>query len=575
MDIQRLILFAALGLVSMMLVQNWQSYQAEKNPPVAMTQNTQNSGVPDTQNNGSSNINGSGTGTANNVPAATSSVGVPEIQTPDIAPVQQVTPAVGEQITVTTDLLDVKINTAGGSVSYAGLTQYPDKLDTPEMPVVLMQDNPQQRYLAESGLTGSETANLPNHHTAYTAQKLSYVLGDAESLEIPLNYTSPEGVRYTKIYTFKRNSYEIDVSYRIENNSASTWKGHFYGQLLRTEPDTGGRGGILTGQMPSFTGGAYYTTEEHYNKVKFSAMKDRDTDLPLETAEGWVAMLQHYFVGTWLPERDGSYRFYDQANKLVARPEYTLGFLDLDATSIAPGASAEMGSRLYIGPKERHRLDAQDVDRLALTVDFGWLTVIAEPLFWVMRKINSVVGNWGWTIILITILIKAMFLPLSAASYKSMAKMKKLSPRLKTLKERYGDDKQAFQQEMMKLYKAEKVNPAGGCLPILVQIPVFIALYWVLLESVELRQAPWAFWIADLSSKDPFYILPLLMGGSMLVQQLLNPAPMDPMQQKIMMALPVVFTVFFLSFPAGLVLYWVVNNTLSIAQQWMISRRYQ
>jgi YidC/Oxa1 family membrane protein insertase len=234
-----------------------------------------------------------------------------------------------------------------------------------------------------------------------------------------------------------------------------------------------------------------------------------------------------------------------------------------------------MGASLYIGPKERDRLDAEGVDKLALTVDFGWLTVIAEPLFWVMRKINSVVGNWGWTIILITILIKAMFLPLSAASYRSMAKMKKLSPRLKTLKERYGDDKQAFQQEMMKLYREEKVNPAGGCLPILVQIPVFIALYWVLLESVELRQAPWAFWIQDLSSKDPYFILPLLMGGSMLVQQLLNPAPMDPMQQKIMMALPVVFTVFFLSFPAGLVLYWVVNNTLSIAQQWMITRRYQ
>jgi len=566
MDIQRLILFVALGLVSMMLVQNWQTYQVEKNPPIAIEQSAVND-VPGTQGTSSTpNVS---------VPAATSSVGVPDIQTPASAAVEQLAPITGEQVEVFTDLLNVKINTAGGSISYAGLTQYPEQLDTPEMPVVLMQDNPQQRYLAESGLTGSETANLPNHHTLYSAQNLRYELGDAQSLEIPLSYTSPEGVAYTKIYTFKRDSYQIDVRYEIDNKSSSTWKGYFYGHLLRTEPDTGGSGGLLSGRMPSFTGGAYYTTEEHYNKVKFSDMQDKDTDLPMETAAGWIAMLQHYFVGTWLPEPEGNYRFYDQTNKRAVKPEHTLGFLDLDVTQIAPGASAVMGSSLYIGPKERNRLDAQDVERLALTVDFGWLTVIAEPLFWVMRKINSVVGNWGWTIILITILIKAMFLPLSAASYKSMAKMKKLSPRLKTLKERYGDDKQAFQQEMMKLYKSEKVNPAGGCLPILVQIPVFIALYWVLLESVELRQAPWAFWIADLSSKDPFYILPVLMGASMLVQQLLNPAPMDPMQQKIMMALPIVFTIFFLSFPAGLVLYWVVNNTLSIAQQWMISRRYQ
>jgi YidC/Oxa1 family membrane protein insertase len=565
MDIQRLILFVALGLVSMMLMQNWQAYQAEKNPPISIGQSA-DSGVPNAQNLPAGSID---------VPATSSNVGVPDIQTPDEAAIEQIAPAQGEQIEIFTDLLNVKINTAGGSVSYAGLTQYPDQLDTPDIPVVLMQDNQQQRYLAESGLTGSETANLPNHHTLYSAQKLRYELGDENVVEVPLSYTSPEGVVYTKVYIFKRDSYEIDVFYKVENNSSSPWKGYFYAHLLRTEPDDGGSGGLLTGRMPSFTGGAYYTTEEHYNKVKFSAMYKDSTDLPLETAAGWVAMLQHYFVGTWLPEPDGIYRFYDKVNKQAAKPEYTLGFLDQTATTIAPGASAELGSRLFIGPKERIRLDAQDVDRLALTVDFGWLTVIAEPLFWVMRKINSVVGNWGWTIILITILIKAMFLPLSAASYKSMAKMKKLSPRLKTLKERYGDDKQAFQQEMMKLYKTEKVNPAGGCLPILVQIPVFIALYWVLLESVELRQAPWAFWIQDLSSRDPYYILPLLMGGSMLVQQLLNPAPMDPMQQKIMMALPVVFTVFFLSFPAGLVLYWVVNNTLSIAQQWIISRRYQ
>ena len=568
MDIQRLILFVALGLVSMMLVQNWQTYQAENYPPSAMV-----------QNNGHDVPVAPATGSTSNAPlpgpAVGSSVGVPDLQNSQAVLIQPATRVKGELIEVNTDLLNVKIDTLGGSIFYAGLSEYPEELNVPNQPVVLMQDNGAERYLAESGLTGSITPNLPNHHTQYSAQKLHYDLGAGASLEVPLRFTSPEGVVYTKVYTFNRDSYHVKVEYQIENNSASPWVGNFYGQLLRTEPNTDGERSFLTGGMPSFTGGVYYTPEERYNKVKFSSMKDGDTEFPLDSPAGWIGMLQHYFVGVWLPDVDGNYRFYNQSNTRAAQPEYTLGFLDLNATTIASGARGELGSALYIGPKERHRLDAEDADKLALTVDFGWLTVIAEPLFWVMRKINSVVGNWGWTIILITILIKAMFLPLSAASYKSMAKMKKLAPRLKTLKERYGDDKQAFQQEMMKLYREEKVNPAGGCLPILVQIPVFIALYWVLLESVELRQAPWAFWIADLSSKDPFYILPLLMGASMLIQQLLNPAPMDPMQQKIMLALPVVFTVFFLSFPAGLVLYWVVNNTLSIAQQWMISRRYQ
>lgn len=553
MDIQRLLLFAALGLTTMLLLQNWQVYQAEKNPQPEVVQNT---------------------GTEN-VPATPSDATVPEVQTPGTPPVEKPAPAAGEQIKVRTDLLDIRINTLGGSLAYAGLNEYPIKLAVPDNPMVLMQDNPAERYLAESGLTGAQTENMPNHHTQYTAKKLSYELGDGNTLEIPLSYTDPSGVKFTKIYRFKRDSYRVEVSYRVDNQSSEPWTGHFYGHLLRTEPSSTGGGSLLTGQMPSFTGGAFYTPEEHYNKVSFSDIAEYDTELPIDTDSGWIAMLQHYFVSTWMPDSEGKYRFYSQTSTQALNPEYTLGFLDLVPVTVAPGESAELGAALFVGPKERDRLDAQGVDKLALTVDFGWLTIIAEPLFWVMRKINNIVGNWGWTIILITILIKAVFLPLSAASYKSMAKMKKLSPRLKTLKERYGDDKQTFQQEMMKLYREEKVNPAGGCLPILVQIPVFIALYWVLLESVELRQAPWAFWIQDLSSKDPYYILPLLMGGSMLVQQLLNPAPMDPMQQKIMYALPVVFTIFFLSFPSGLVLYWVVNNVLSIAQQWVISRRYQ
>jgi len=568
MDIQRLILFIALGLVSMMLLQNWQVYQADKIPPaISAGQGTVPTDVPGVP------VANSVPGTSGNEAAINTTQGVPSIAAPANVPTSETTVAKGELITITTDVLTVKIDTLGGSVSYAGLNQYPVAIDSEE-PVVLLQDTADERYLAESGLAGSVTPDLPNHHTQYTAKSLSYELGDAEQLDVPLSYTGPNGIEYTKIYSFKRDSYNIGVRYQVVNNSDQTWSGNFYGQLLRTEPTSNTGGGLLSGRMPSFTGGAYYTSENKYNKVKFSNMGSKDGDLPVEDASGWVAMLQHYFVGAWLPSDAGKYRFYDQSSIQLAKPEYKLGFLDLSPTTIAPGATGELGSSLYIGPKERDRLDAQVSENLRLTVDFGWLTVIAEPLFWVMRKINSVVGNWGWTIILITMLIKTMFLPLSAASYKSMAKMKRLSPRLKTLKERYGDDKQKFQGEMMKLYREEKVNPAGGCLPIIVQIPVFIALYWVLLESVELRQAPWAFWIQDLSIKDPLYILPILMGGSMLVQQLLNPAPMDPMQQKIMMALPVVFTVFFLSFPAGLVLYWVVNNTLSITQQWLISKRY-
>jgi len=564
MDIQRLILFVALGLVSMLLLQNWQAYQADKNPVAAIEQNIQ-TGVPGV----------STPSVAANKDIPTPTAGVPSVSAPANIPVSEATTAKGDLVHVKTDLLDIKIDTLGGSLTYAGLNEYPIDLETPDIPVVLLQNTAEERYLAESGLTGAVGSTLPNHHSQFQAKSLNYDMADADTLEVPLYFTDPSGVEYTKIYTFKRDSYEIGVRFKINNKSSSTWNGNFYGHLLRTEPNKNKSKGILSGRMPSFTGAAYYTPEDLYNKLKFSKMGDKDSELPLESGGGWIAMLQHYFVGAWLPTKDGKYRFYDQSDTRLAKPEYKLGFLDLNGAQIAPGQSAELGADFYIGPKERDRLDAQPVDDLRLTVDFGWLTVIAEPLFWVMRKINALVGNWGWTIILITILIKAMFLPLSAASYKSMAKMKKLSPRLKTLKERYGDDKQKFQGEMMKLYKQEKVNPAGGCLPILVQIPVFISLYWVLLESVELRQAPWAFWIHDISIQDPYFILPVLMGATMLLQQLLNPAPMDPMQQKIMLALPVVFTIFFLSFPAGLVLYWVVNNSLSISQQWLITRRYQ
>ena len=326
------------------------------------------------------------------------------------------------------------------------------------------------------------------------------------------------------------------------------------------------------GRLPSYKGGAIYTPDEKYDKIKFGHM--RDGDLSRATTTGWVAMLQHYFVGAFLLPEQSSYELYSSVTQRNSQPRYHLGFKHAKPVVVGTGSKAVVGARLYVGPKEQQRM-REAGQKFELTVDYGWFTPLSSPLFWLMTYINKVFQNWGVSILLLTFIVKLVFFPLSAASYKSMARMKKLGPRMKTLKERYGDDKQKFQQEMMAIYKKEKVNPLGGCLPILIQIPVFIALYWVLLESVELRQAPFALWIRDLSIPDPFYVLPILMGASMFGQQLLNPTPPDPIQAKIMMALPVVFTVFFLWFPAGLVLYWLANNVLSITQQWLITRKIE
>lgn len=575
MDTRRIILFISFAFVTMILLQKWQQYQYEKNPPplaealsvpASPTPSATTDEVPPTpslptlnggDSNGNSNGNFTGNSTGNSTGVASAT-------------------ATSMLINISTDLVQARINTLGGGIEYLGLSAHPLALSRPDNPVVLMQNNAQERYISQSGITG-DSPNLPNHNTQYTARQTDYVLGDADSsLVIDLNWTSPQGVDYVKTYTFNRDSYRAEVVFSIANNSAADWSGYFYGQLQRTDPEHSSGGNILTRPLPSFTGGAYYTPEEHYSKVSFSDMKDEP--LRFEAESGWVGMLQHYFVSAWLPMKKQKIQIFanSSANNSngVTRESYKIGFLGLAPLQLTPGQSGTLGAALYAGPKEQTRLDKQGAEGLKLTVDYGWLTIIAQPLFWVMSKLYDLFSNWGWTIVGVTLLIKLVFLPLSAKSYKSMAKMKKLAPRLKTLKERHGDDKQKYQQAMMELYKTEKINPASGCLPILIQIPVFIALYWVLLESVEMRQAPWALWIADLSSKDPYYILPLLMGGSMLVQQLLNPAPMEPMQQKIMLALPVVFTLFFLSFPAGLVLYWVVNNVLSILQQWLISRRY-
>jgi YidC/Oxa1 family membrane protein insertase len=392
----------------------------------------------------------------------------------------------------------------------------------------------------------------------------------ADRVEAILRWQSPDGVGYRKVYTFYRNSYYIDIRYEIDNATATAWQGFLYNQILRTKVEQKSSGLGFFGRLPSYTGGVIYTPEDKYQKIDFDDMYDEN--LARNTPSGWVAMLQHYFVGALLPRGSSAYEFYSTVTARDSQPHYHIGYKSVEPTVVPAGRQGSLNARLFVGPKEQKRLTEEN-QQLELTVDYGWLTPISSPLFWLLTYIHRTVQNWGVSIILLTLLVKLVFYPLSAASYKSMAKMKNLQPRMKTLKERFGDDKQKFQQAMMEVYKKEKINPLGSCLPIVIQIPVFISLYWVLLESVELRQAPFMLWIKDLSVQDPYYVLPLLMGASMFGQTILNPTPVDPMQKNIMLAMPVMFTIFFLWFPAGLVLYWLVNNLLSIGQQWVITRK--
>lgn len=574
-DLQRIILLGALGLILVMLWQSWLEFQREYAPPGQAV-----GGAPSSQTPGSVAAPADAPAApatpaqATDIPAAPALPSTPAAPSPADAPAVAV-PA-RDLIHITTDLVRAQIDPRGGDLVRVELLRHPVSVDKPDEPFVLMHRDAPALFVAQSGLIGGARA-YPNHATEYAAAQRQYDLGDRERIEVPLQWSAPDGVVYQKIHRFHRDSYRIDIDFRVDNQTADEWSGFVYGQLKQTEIKQQGSLGFI-GQLPSYHGAAIYTAEDKYEKIDYDDM--REANLARDSASGWVAMMQHYFVAAWLPVGDGAFQFYSGVGPGVgvggaSNTQYRIGYNTKQPLRIAPGGQGALSAALFVGPKEQHRLREQQVEGLLLTVDYGWLTPIADPLFWLLDKIHGVTGNWGWAIVLLTLLVKAVFYPLSAASYKSMARMKKLQPRLQTLKERYGDDKQKFQQEMMKLYKSEKVNPAGGCLPILVQIPVFIALYWTLLESVELRQADFMLWLKDLSIPDPYFVLPLIMGASMLAQFFLNPAPVDPLQKKIMMAMPVVFTVFFLWFPAGLVLYWVVNNLLSIAQQYYITRKYQ
>lgn len=564
MDFQRLLLFSALALVLMMIWTEWQKF---KNPQENTPQETATKAPADGQ---ASAVPTPPSGEAeqdvsNEVPAVPKSEGtVPKPAIPTPTDVGKKT----QRVVVNTDLLHVEIDTIGGDIRKVSLIKHPVSVDKPDQPFELIKDDPTDLFIAQSGLIG-EGRKFPTHKTVFTAPQSNYQLSESkDSIQAKLLWKSPDNVEYTKVYTFRRDSYLIDVDYQVINRSNTPWQGFIYAQFQRTAPITE-EGFSFIRALPSFIGGAIYTPETHYEKISFDDMAEQD--IKKRFSNGWVAMLQHYFVGAWIPKPDGVYEAY---TSVYDGPRYNIGYKTMTPVSIAANSSGKISTQLYIGTKEQERLK-EPAEGLVLTVDYGWLTPVSSPLYWVLNFINGYVNNWGWSIILLTVLIKLVFFPLSAASYKSMAKMKQLQPRLQTLKERYGGDKQKLNQAMMEMYKKDKINPMGGCLPILVQIPVFIALYWVLLESVELRQAPFALWLHDLSIPDPYFVLPLIMGASMFAQQFLNPAPIDPVQKKVMMALPVVFTVFFLWFPAGLVLYWVVNNILSIAQQWYITNKLQ
>ncbi|BAU56668.1 inner membrane protein translocase component YidC [Halorhodospira halochloris] len=466
----------------------------------------------------------------------------------------------GKRIRVTTDLFEIEISTDGGDIRQADLLQHYKSSDD-DSPFRLMRDEGEPFFVARTGLG----RDGPGRDAHYEVEKDTYHLDDTEeTLEVPLIWREGD-IEVRKIYTFKRDSYIVNVRHEVENKGDDEWRGFQYVELLR-EPDPAG---ATPWYVHSFTGGAMYTPADSYERISFSDMEDQD--LRRDVTGGWMSMLQHYFVAVILPDQEKQYRFYTRA---LPGDTYLVG-MSSPWLVVPGGESKSTENQLFIGPKDQSRLTAiPDIENLRLTVDYGFLTILANPLFWALDHIQNVVKNWGVAIIILTLFIKILFFKLSSISYRSMARMRKVQPKMQQIRERYADDKQQMNQALMELYKKEKINPLGGCLPMLVQIPVFIALYWVLIESVEIRHEPFILWIQDLSSRDPYFILPLLMGLSMIVQMKLNPPPMDPIQKRVMQVLPFIFTAFFMLFPAGLVLYWLSNNVLSIAQQWYIMRQY-
>lgn len=547
MDWQKNLLIAAMVAVLFMLVIRWNDFQ--ENLPATPTPVAANPGI----------------NTDFSVPAVDAG-DIPAAPDTEPGTAAAATPASTAKIRVVTDSLDVMIDPQGGDIVRVALPRHYAELGKPDVPFVLLNNDELHTYVVQSGLVGTNGTDNAQGRPVFRAEQTEYRLENGQDkLVVDLTYQQ-ENVDITKRFIFTRGEYLIGLSYLINNRNDTPWSANLYGQIKR---DSQNFHKVSALEMNPFLGAAITTPEKNYQKLTF---KDLDETAFKTTKQGgWVAMVQHYFISAWIPDPEiqNSYNLRRSGTQDI----YLLNFTS-PRTEIAANSQGELKASFYAGPKDTKRLE-EISPYLDLTVDYGFLWWIAKPLFWLLTQIHNLVGNWGLAIIGLTLVVKAAFFQLSAASYKSMAKMRKLAPKMAELKERCGDDKQKLSQEMMKLYKTEKVNPLGGCLPILVQMPVFLALYWTLMESVELRHAPFFLWIQDLSVKDPLFILPLIMGLTMFIQMRLNPAPPDPMQARIMQLMPIVFTFMFLWFPAGLVLYWVTNNTLGILQQWYITRQIE
>ncbi len=476
-----------------------------------------------------------------------------------------------ELLIVKTDVLEVGIDLVGGTVVSAKLLDYPVELKVPDIKVNLLSRGGPDLFIAQSGLLSREAA--PNHTSTYQADRMRYTLSEnADEIRIPLTWDDGNGIHVTKTFIFKRGKYDVAVRHTLSNDSEQVWTGSRYDQLQRSIPPNQDDGGYTNPGRYSFVGIGFYSPEEKFEKIKF----DNVASEPFKRSfsGGWLAMIQHYFFAAWIPPADQVDSYSTQVYSPSGLPRYIARAVS-PPVNVSTGSSHEFESRLYLGPKLQDQLE-QVAPGLGYTVNYGIFTIFSKPLYWLLSKIHAVVNNWGWAILLLTVLIKLAFFKLTEAQYRSMARMRKLQPRIEQLKERYGDDRQRMSQAMMEMYKTEKVNPLGGCLPILVQIPIFIALYWVLLESVELRQAPFILWIDNLTARDPYFILPVLNAAFMMMTQRLTPtAGMEPMQRKIMQFMPIGFSFLFAFFPAGLVLYWATNAGLSLAQQWYITRKIE
>lgn len=544
MDVQRIILIGALCLISYMVVLQWnQDYGQPAEAQQATTSVSAYDAKPATTD----------------LPVAEEASDVPGTAAAQVA-------SQAKLVNIKTDVLNVTLDTKGGDIIQVSLPEHKASLGS-NLPFVLLEQTTNRTYVSQSGLIGKNGPDLGEDRPTYSVSQSEFTLGDKEKVDVDLSFTDKTGVQITKRYTFTKGSYQIELSFIVNNQTSEIWQAKLFGQIKRdgsSDPTQSTDMG-----MQSYLGTVFSTEENNYEKFDFDDINESTLEeATRKSKDGWVAMSQHYFLSAWIPAKGADYTY--QARK--SNGNYIVGFLSPDFT-VSPNESKTVTATFFAGPKDQEIMELAD-ENLDLTVDYGVLWWIASPLYMLLKWVYDLVGNWGLAIIGVTIIVKAALFHLNAKAFKSMAKMRKFGPEMTRLKDLYGDDRQKMSQEMMKLYQKEKINPLGGCLPILAQMPIFIALYWVLMESVDLRHAEFLY-LADLSVKDPYFILPIIMGASMFIQQMLNPTPPDPMQAKIMKMLPILFTFFFLWFPAGLTLYWVVNNILSIAQQYVINKQIE